>query len=492
MVTKPIREKNIKEFRGLVPLTSYDDYASDLLQKKSELLPDEPVLWIQTTWEGGKHPIKVAPYTESMLDTFKRNVCACLLLGTSTKRGDFKARSTDTILYGLAPLPYATGLLPLAFEEEIGIEFLPPVKDAVKMSFSTRNKVGFKLGLSKGIDYFFGLGSVTYYVSLSLGKMSSGGGGAISLLKKSPLRFAKIVLAKCKCIKEGRELKPKDIFKLKGFMVAGTDNACYKDDLEELWGIRPMEIFAGTEPTCIGTETWSRNGLYFFPDACFYEFIPSDEMEKNLADSSYQPRTVLINEVEEGMSYELVISVLKGGAFMRYRVGDMYQCIDLKNKDENIKLPRFKYLDRVPNVIDIGGFTRITENSIDQVVKLSGLKITNYIAKKEFNHNNRPYLHLYVEMDPHAQITQAISIEILREQLSIYFKYVDQDYQDLKKILGIDPLKITIIKAGTFAYYEKNHSHKIKKINPPTLEINELLTIQDQDYRVEMGGRLYE
>ena len=41
------------------------------------------------------------------------------------------------------------------------------------------------------------------------------------------------------------------------------------------------------------------------------------------------------------MSYELVISVLKGGAFMRYRVGDMYQCIDLKNKDENIKLPRF-------------------------------------------------------------------------------------------------------------------------------------------------------
>ncbi|MFQ7173906.1 MAG: hypothetical protein ACLRQF_18705 [Thomasclavelia ramosa] len=32
------------------------------------------------------------------------------------------------------------------------------------------------------------------------------------------------------------------------------------------------------------------------------------------------------------MSYELVISVLKGGAFMRYRVGDMYQCIDVKIK----------------------------------------------------------------------------------------------------------------------------------------------------------------
>ncbi len=46
---------------------------------------------------------------------------------------------------------------------------------------------------------------------------------------------------------------PKDLFKLKGFMCAGTDNACYKDDLEKLWGIRPMELFAGTEPSCIGT-----------------------------------------------------------------------------------------------------------------------------------------------------------------------------------------------------------------------------------------------
>ena len=41
-ILKGSTPKNIKEFRGLVPLTSYDDYASDLLQKKSELLPDEP------------------------------------------------------------------------------------------------------------------------------------------------------------------------------------------------------------------------------------------------------------------------------------------------------------------------------------------------------------------------------------------------------------------------------------------------------------------
>ena len=41
----------------MVPLTTYEDYADVLLLKKEEMLPDQPIIWIQTTWEGGKHPI---------------------------------------------------------------------------------------------------------------------------------------------------------------------------------------------------------------------------------------------------------------------------------------------------------------------------------------------------------------------------------------------------------------------------------------------------
>ena len=32
------------------------------------MLPDKPIIWIQTTWEGGKHPIKVAPYTSGIAE----------------------------------------------------------------------------------------------------------------------------------------------------------------------------------------------------------------------------------------------------------------------------------------------------------------------------------------------------------------------------------------------------------------------------------------
>lgn len=488
------RIHSIEELRENFPLTTYEDYADVLLQKQSSMLPDDPIIWIQTTWEGGKHPVKVAPYTQSMLNTYKQNVLACMILSTSTEKKKFDVKATDTFLYGLAPLPYATGLFPRALHDEISIEFLPPVEEAENLSFSERNKKGFKLGMSKGIDYFFGLGSVAYFVSQTLSKMTGGSSGkkGSSIISLSPRILLRYLKAKRTCKREGRALMPKDIFDLKGFMVAGTDNHCYKDELEELWGIRPMELFAGTEPSCIGTETWTREGMYFFPDTCFYEFIPESEMRKNMEDKSYQPKTYLMDEVQSGEKYEIVISVLKGGAFMRYRVGDVYRCIGLENSEDQTKIPRFKYIDRVSNVIDIAGFTRITESAIQSVVDLSGLDIAGWFAAKEYNENKKPLMHVYVELAADSLASQAVGKEILKEHLTVYFKYVDHDYKDLKMILGMDPLQITILKCGTLAEYENRYQKKLRKINPSIYDIKELLQLQKSRYAVRKEGISFE
>ena len=476
-ILKGKHPRTIEEFREMVPLTTYEDYAPTLLSKQTGDLPGEPVLWVQTTWEGGVHPIKVAPYTKGMLDTFKHNVMSCLILATSRKKGDFDISVTDHMLYALAPLPYVTGLLPLLFKDEIDIEFLPSVRDAVNMSFKERNVQGFKLGMKKGIEYFFGLGSVLYYVSQSITSMPLGRKKSLKdrLSSISPKMMARYMVAKKKCRKENRELLPKDLFQLKGFMCAGTDNRCYKEDLERMWGIPPMEIFAGTESTCIGCETWSREGVYFLPDACFYEFIPENELDKNLADPEYQPRTILWDEVVPGGVYEIVLTVLKGGAFARYRIGDMFRCTGIGSQLENNQIPRFQYIDRVPQVIDIAGFTRITENSINQAIELSSLPIAAWTAQKEFTDNNRPYLHLYVELERDNLAGSAVSIRILQDQLGIYFRYLDQDYEDLKKILGVDPLKITLLKCGTFETYRRRFGTPIRSMNPGSREISDLL-----------------
>lgn len=482
-ILKGRHPRNLDEFRRMVPLTTYDDYADILLSKQPEALPGNPVIWIQTTWEGGKHPIKVAPYTRSMLDTYRNNVTACLILSTSTAKGKFDVEETDKILYGLAPLPYATGLFPLALSEEIDIQFLPAVKDAVDMSFGQRNKTGFKMAMKKDLEFFFGLGSVAYAVSLSLSSMGSSGHISLSdLLKFKPKMLKRLLKAKRICREENRGLLPRDLFKLKGFMVAGTDNQCYKDDLEKLWGIRPMELFAGTEPSIMGTETWTRKGMYFFPDTAFYEFIREEEMMKNYEDPSYIPRTYLMDEVVPGEKYELVFTILKGGAFARYRCGDMYRCVGLSNKEDDTVIPRFEYMDRVPWIIDIAGFTRISENGIRSVIQLSGLPITDWVALKEYNHENRPYLHMYVEVEQGVLVNQAMSTDILKELLTTYFKYIDQDYRDLKKILGMDPLTVTILRCGTFAAYEKKTGRKIRHMSPAYHEIAELLKAQENDF----------
>ena len=58
------------------------------------------------------------------------------------------------------------------------------------------------------------------------------------------------------------------------------------------------------------------------------------------------------------------------------------------------------------------------------MISLSGLQIVDWVAAKEYNHEKRPLLHLYVEIEAQSLASIALSKEILREHLSVYFKYV--------------------------------------------------------------------
>jgi hypothetical protein len=157
--------KTIEEFRQRIPLTNYEDYADILLEKREEDLPAKPVIWIETTWEGGKHPVKVAPYTQSMLDHHSGTILSSMILATSDRRGRFSLRSRDNFLFGMAPLPYFTGIVPYVIEGQFTVNFMPKVNDAVQLSFGERNKEGFRLGMENGIDLFFGLSSVVARMS---------------------------------------------------------------------------------------------------------------------------------------------------------------------------------------------------------------------------------------------------------------------------------------------------------------------------------------
>jgi hypothetical protein len=480
-ILKGKHPRNIDEFRRMVPLTKYEDYADILLNRRVDMLPEEPVIWLETTWEGGRHPVKTAPYTNGMLEAFNNNMLSIMTFASSRERNQSLLREKDRVLFGLAPLPYVTGLFPLVLDREIKFNFLPPVKEANAMSFSERNKVGFKMGLAGGIDGFFGMTSIIAYMtehfSKSAGSHHSGGSGddeAGSIYRMKPKMIGRYLKAKSTCKKENRPMLPRDIFRLKALVCAGTDTACYKQQLQDAWGITLQEIFAGTEMSLLCTETTSHDGMVFFPDSCFPEFIREEDSIRCQDDPTYQPKTLLLEELEEGKNYELVITSLKGGAFARYRVGDMFRCIS-RYGDASTKLPLVSFIDRIRDVIDIAGFTRITKNSVSDVVSLSRLPIEDWVARKEFFEGKRPYMHMYIEIRPDSVDNSELSVQVLREHLKVYFKSLDTDYDDLEKILGIDPLKITVLKCGTFNKYYEREGKRISHMNPSTYEINELI-----------------
>lgn len=475
----------MEEFRSQIPLTSYEDYSDILLNKREEDLPEKPILWLETTWEGGKNPIKTAPYTQGMLDVFRHNLLSVTTLSSSNDLKRTSLKNNDNVLFGLAPLPYFTGLYPLVFEEELDLNFLPPVTDANKMSFGERNKKGFAMGIEQGIDAFFGLSSVIHYMTKVFENPNKSGGG--SKYKITPKMALRYLNAKIRCEREQRNMLPKDIFKLKALLCAGTDTACYKSYLENAWGIKPHEVFAGTELSMVSTETLNHNGMVMFPDACLYEFIPEVEYDKNRHDSKYVPKTCLLNEIEDGQNYELVITSLKGGAFARYRMGDFFRCLH-KTGDNSTSLPLLCFVDRAPTVIDIAGFTRITEKSITDVINLSHLPIEDWFAKKEYTHDKKPYMHLYVEIKAEELDASALSCQLLQDHLKVYFKFFDTDYNDLEKMLGIKPLQISTIKTGALAEYRKKTGTVMDKMNPTTHDINNFIKWIQKN---EADGRIY-
>lgn len=460
--------KSIEDFKKVVPLTTYEDYADVLLNKRSEELPSEPLHWVQTTWKGGTKPIKLAPYSETMVLEHTKMFLSSLILSTSKGRDHFSLRNHDKFLYGMAPLPYLTGFAPYILKNEIDFDYLPSTKEAEQLGFKERNMRGFELAMKHGADLFFGLSSVL----VKIGEAYETGSKSKKLVMPANFKQAvKLIKAIYKKKIKKQALLPKDLFEFKGIVCGGTDSDTYKEQIKHYFGITPLEIFGGTESAAVATETWSRNGLTFFPDVNFLEFIPERELEKERLDPTYKVDTLLFNEIEQGKVYELVITKLRGGAFVRYRIGDMMQCISMRNEEDDIDLPQVKYLDRVSNIIDLSGFTRLTKQVINDAFKLNRYQDVKWVALKEQG-DQKPFIHLYIEE------LDGVSKDLLREQLNEKLKKIDQDYHDIHEMLGYDPLKVTYINKGMFSKYKETYQTELSMMNPSKDEFSNFMNLR--------------
>ena len=314
------RPESIEEFRELVPLTTYADYAPYLLKRRMDVLPRKPILWQCTSGKSGEYPYRWAPVTARQLDEIEQIIFALMFFSSCNERGVVNLRRNDRVLYGMAPPPYTTGTMTRVFPNEL-FTLLPPIEDSEVMSFEERIQRGFEMALSQGLDMSIAMSSVAVAIGERFSRRGKSKMSIKSLLNnpKATLRLIK-GLAKSKLAR--RPLMPKDLWKLKGLITFGIDGFVYKEKIREMWGRYPLDFYGCTEAVFVAVQTWDYQGLTFIPHLNFLEFIPEKESIRSRQDESYQPSTLLLDEVKPG-NYELDLSSFHGGPIVRYRLGHL-------------------------------------------------------------------------------------------------------------------------------------------------------------------------
>ncbi|MBE9525111.1 MAG: GH3 auxin-responsive promoter family protein [Chloroflexi bacterium] len=461
---------SLEEFRRKVSLTTYQDYELQLKDKNADILPFEPFAWARTSGRSGEFSAKWAPYTKRMYDSLGEVSAGALILSSCSRKGEIYLEPNDIILLATAPPPYTSGHISHSVEDNLPVKFVPSLEEGEKMDFGGRIAEGFNLAMGTGLDYFFGLSSILTKIGERFENGS--GNGSFSLANLNFKMLPRLAKGMLKSKLNGRAPLPQDFWDLKGIMSGGTDTNIYRDRIKHYWGKEPLEGYACTEGGNMAVQAWNYKGMTFFPDINFLEFIPFEEHLKSKDDPSYQPETLLYTELQLGI-YELVFTNLLGGVFTRYRVGDLIEVTALRDDELNIDLPQIRFYSRADDLIDLAGFTRLTESSIWQVIEAAGVEYEDWTARKE-EADGEPILHIYIE----PKETYKISLEELKSLIRAGLHQIIPDFADLENMMGRDYLKVSQIQPGSFMKYmeaRRSEGADLAHIKPPHMQAPDIV-----------------
>ena len=445
------RPETVEEFRKQVPLTTYEDYCPELSDKREAPLPADPAFWVHTSGRSGDQPCKWVPMTRAFADEMSRIMYGAGLISNCQYWGDTsRVNSRPNIVYTVAPRPYMSGTMADMLGMQSPIHYLPPLEEAEELAFEDRIKLGFSQALSEGIDFFFGLSMVLVVVGNKFSQSTNKVDIRPLLTRpKALLRLAK-GMAKSKLSR--RSMLPKDIWSVKGILSSGLDSSVYRDKIKELWGKYPLDLYTGTEGGVIATQTWDYDSMTFVPSLNFLEFIPEDEHFKWRLDPEYQPKTVLLDEVEAGENYEVVISNFHGGALVRYRPGDMVRITSLRNESLGIDIPQMAFERRADDLLDFV-FVRLTEKTVWQAIENTGIAYEDWVA---FKKDGQPVLSIYLELQNGYQGSEAEIAATIREQIlrsDSQHKGTEALYRDEFATMIDFKVEVNTLSPGAFAHF---------------------------------------
>ncbi len=203
------------------------------------------------------------------------------------------------------------------------------------------------------------------------------------------------------------------------------------------------------------------------PYTVFFEFLPIDDLEEK-ADDTVRP--LLINELEVGKNYELIVSNFSG--LYRYKMEDVVQVTRMYNNTPWVKLLFRQNLSM--NVANEKTTTDMIDAAVERIAAENDIEFQGFSFYPDFSTKPPRYVML-------AEIKKGEKTEELRQNLiktldanleEINEKYYK--YRELWGMLGVP--EVLFLADGTYNDYSKYLSDKgvvLNQIKPVTVINND-------------------
>ncbi|MFC2005128.1 GH3 auxin-responsive promoter family protein [Chloroflexota bacterium] len=466
---------SVEEFRRIVPLTTYKDYEPYLTERQEDALAIKPATWCHSAGRNGQ--FKWYPLSSEFMDKNTNKMLGSMLLATASEKGQINFRPGARVLFMVAPSPYGSGLTLQTVADHFTFRnILASVKNK-DLGFAERAQLGFQKAMIEGVDIVGSLPSILARMGQEFDKTRK---TKFEWYMLHPRVLSVILQGLIRSKRGHRNMLPKDLWPTKTIMVGGMDAHIYRDEILKYWGHVPYEFYISSEAFLMAMHSWNKKWMTFVPDMVFLEFIPSEEAIKREKSPDYQPSTVLLNQVEAGKIYEVVISSFYGMPLLRYPLSDLVKIVALKDDETGINLPQMSFQRRVDEAINIGGLTQLDEKTIWQAMTNAGIKFIEWTAYKEFK-DDKAYLKILIE--PNG----SYEVEEVEKTIDSQLTAIDTDYKDIQYFLGYQSVKVQFLSPNTFERYieEKKKEganpmhHKPAHINPSEPIIKHILGLSD-------------
>lgn len=196
------------------------------------------------------------------------------------------------------------------------------------------------------------------------------------------------------------------------------------------------------------------------PYSVFFEFIPvNDDIEE---DETETPKTLLLNELEVGKKYEMVVTNSSG--LYRYRMEDIVQVTRMHNNTPVIEFLYRKNLSM--NVANEKTTTAMVDFAAKRTFERTGCEFVGYSFYPDFSSNPPRYCML-------AEIKGDVSEEKRQEMIAVLdeeMKEVNEKYFKYRRWGMLNDPEVLILNPGTYWDYRENlraqgvHLNQIKPV----------------------------